>query len=76
MQPIETGSQENFPQVMFQTHVFRDRVVFTLPMRATMETLVPLARQLIKAPEACSLEAKVELDDNGELVITLKTTSD
>lgn len=76
MPQIEVNPQENFPFVMFDTHVFRDRVIFTLPMRATMETLVPLARELMGMPNARMVEAKVEVDDGGELVISISATSD
>ena len=76
MQQIEASPQDNFPFVMFDTHVFKDRVIFTLPMRATMETLVPLARELLGMPLTRTVEAKVEVDDGGELVISITATSD
>jgi len=76
MQKIETTPQENFPLVMFDTHVFQDRVIFTLPVRATMETLVPLAKELLRLPDARNMEANIEIGESGALVISIRGTSD
>ena len=69
MQNINTTPQENFPQVMFETHVFQDRVIFSLPLLTTLDTLVPLALELLHMPGTCKLEVRLTVDD-GQLVIS------
>jgi hypothetical protein len=62
--------QDNFPMVMFNTHLARDHVIFTLPLNETLDTLVPLAVELLHMPEACKLLARLAVEDS-QLVISI-----
>jgi hypothetical protein len=70
MQKIANTPQEFYPMAVFETHVFQDHVIFTLPLHATLDTLVPLALELLHMPDTCRLEARLQVED-GQLVITL-----
>jgi hypothetical protein len=69
MQNIKEIPQENYPMVIFDTHVLHDRVIFTLPLHATLDTLIPLAVDLLHMPDTCKLLVRLAGED-GELAIT------
>ena len=70
MNTSNPSTQDNFPMVMFTTHLTRDRVIFTLPLNETLDTLVPLAVELLHMPEACKLLARLAVEDS-QLVISI-----
>ena len=76
MQNFQTTPQENFPLAVFDTHVLKDRVFFTLPMQATLEALIPLAKELLHLGPGRNMEANIEVSEGGELVISISSTSD
>lgn len=55
---------------VFDTHLAKDRVIFTLPLNQTLEALVPLAVELLRMPENCRLQVRLVVED-GSLVITM-----
>ena len=79
MNPIPREVQHEFFQPVFagqfshgdvNTHLARDRVIFTLPLNETLDTLVPLAVELLHMPEACKLLARLAVEDS-QLVISI-----
>ena len=74
MQKITNSLQENYPVAMFDTHVFQDRVIFTLPLHATLDALLPLALELLHMPGTCKLLVRLSVED-GQLVISIGSNS-
>ena len=70
MQYIKEIPQENYPMAIFDTHVLQDHVIFTLPLHATLDTLIPLALELLHMPDTCKLLVRLAVED-GQLVITI-----
>ena len=70
MKTSNPSLQDKFPLVMFETHLANDRVLFTLPLNTTLDTLVPLAVELLHMPHTCKLQARLTVEDS-QLVITI-----
>ena len=69
MSPFPT--QEDYPLAVFETHVLQDCVVFTLPLHATLDALVPLALELLHLPGTCRLSARLAMED-GQVSISIR----
>jgi hypothetical protein len=70
MNPNKSSLQDSFPMAVFNTHLAKERVIFTLPLTETLDTLVPLAVELLHMPHTCKLLARIAIEDS-QLVISI-----